>query len=205
MDNNQTHLDQAARRQFLKRLGALVGTATATQLVSACNWSSALKYQRGDRTPAATGKLFNEQEMATLYAVCDTVLPRTDTPSGGELDCHGFIEHQLLNCHSAQQQADSQAILAKIEWVATQQQGASFVLLEPDAQHQQLVDVEQGREFSGQDQTRFTFLKGLMVFGYFTTEVGATQALNYQAVPGGFRGSIPYNEQSKAWGSLGFY
>ncbi|MDU0353713.1 hypothetical protein RS130_07055 [Paraglaciecola aquimarina] len=48
-------------------------------------------------------------------------------------------------------------------------------------------------------------LKALIVFGYFTSEVGATQALNYQAVPGGFKGSIPCDENTKSWGSIDYY
>ena len=56
-----------------------------------------------------------------------------------------------------------------------------------------------------EDKQAFKALKSLLVFGFFTTEVGATQALNYQAVPGGFKGSVSYSSLKKSWGSLAYY
>jgi len=35
--------------------------------------------------------------------------------------------------------------------------------------------------------------------GYFTSEIGATKALRYVAVPGKFDGSYPYKKGDKAW------
>ena len=42
-------------------------------------------------------------------------------------------------------------------------------------------------------------IKQMTVWGYFSSEVGATQALRYVPVPGRFEGCIPYNEGEKAW------
>ena len=42
-------------------------------------------------------------------------------------------------------------------------------------------------------------LKDLTVLGYFTSEIGATQALNYVEVPGKFDACIPYTPGEKAY------
>ena len=42
-------------------------------------------------------------------------------------------------------------------------------------------------------------LRELTVLGYFTSEVGATQALAYEAVPGGYRGCVDLKPGQKAW------
>jgi hypothetical protein len=42
-------------------------------------------------------------------------------------------------------------------------------------------------------------LKELTLTGFFTSEVGATKALRYVAVPGKFEGSVPYTKGEKAW------
>jgi hypothetical protein len=47
----------------------------------------------------------------------------------------------------------------------------------------------------------FGLMKQLTLLGFFTSEVGATQALRYVAVPGKYEGCIPYAKGDKAWAS----
>jgi hypothetical protein len=42
-------------------------------------------------------------------------------------------------------------------------------------------------------------IKDLTVTGYFTSEVGCTQALRYEPVPGRYDGEMPYKKGDKAW------
>jgi hypothetical protein len=42
-------------------------------------------------------------------------------------------------------------------------------------------------------------LKELTLLGFFTSEVGATQALRYLPVPGKYDGNVPYKKGDKAW------
>jgi hypothetical protein len=41
------------------------------------------------------------------------------------------------------------------------------------------------------EQSFFKLLKDYTLTGYFMSEIGATQALAYEAVPGGYRGDLP--------------
>lgn len=45
----------------------------------------------------------------------------------------------------------------------------------------------------------FSMMKQLTLTGYFTSKVGATQALRYEAVPGKYEACIPYKKGDKAW------
>ena len=45
----------------------------------------------------------------------------------------------------------------------------------------------------------FTMMKELTLTGFFTSEVGATKALRYVAIPGRFEGCVPYKKGDKAW------
>ena len=49
------------------------------------------------------------------------------------------------------------------------------------------------------DPHYFGMMKQLTVWGYFTSEVGATKALRYVAVPTRCEGCIPYKKGDKAW------
>lgn len=45
----------------------------------------------------------------------------------------------------------------------------------------------------------FSLMKQLTLLGYFTSEVGATQALRYVPVPGKYEGCISYKKGDRAW------
>ena len=81
----------------------------------------------------------------------------------------------------------------------------TFPLLQPQQQQQILVQIEIDSETSNIEKWQFSFLKALIVFGYFTSELGVTKALNYQPVPGGFIGSIPANADTKSWSPQAYY
>jgi hypothetical protein len=42
-------------------------------------------------------------------------------------------------------------------------------------------------------------IKELTLWGYFSSEPGATIALRYSAVPGRYEGCVPYTAGDKAW------
>ena len=42
-------------------------------------------------------------------------------------------------------------------------------------------------------------MKDLTLVGFYTSRIGATQALAYEAVPGGFRGCLELGPGQKAW------
>ncbi|MGM9511714.1 gluconate 2-dehydrogenase subunit 3 family protein [Larkinella sp. GY13] len=50
-----------------------------------------------------------------------------------------------------------------------------------------------------QEKSFFTILRELTIVGYFTSETGASQALDYVAIPGRFVGDIPLKPGQRAW------
>lgn len=45
----------------------------------------------------------------------------------------------------------------------------------------------------------FTMIKDLILFGYFTSEEGATKALRYVQTPGYYKGDVAYKNGDKSW------
>lgn len=199
-------VDGINKRQFLKGLTAIIGATAASQFASGNALAVALDYQGQKNSAAKAGKLFSHQQMKILHDICSVVLPRTNTPSAAELDVHGFIDHQLTVCYSSEHQKQAKMIVDKVDSQCFKLYKKSFIELTTEQQTQLLVDLEQKNiGFDAKDKQQFKGLKSLLVFGYLTTEVGATQVLSYQAVPGGFKGSIPYKSVGKTYGSLAFY
>jgi hypothetical protein len=42
-------------------------------------------------------------------------------------------------------------------------------------------------------------MRALTIAGYFSSEIGATQALEYLPIPGRFEGAVPMQPGQKAW------
>ena len=49
------------------------------------------------------------------------------------------------------------------------------------------------------EQSFFKILKDYTLTGYFLSETGATQALAYDKIPGGYWGDVPLKPGQKAW------
>ena len=196
--------DEDNRRLFMKKMVALFGATTAAAVMSGCS-KPVTKQLAAEGSTTEKGNLLSEHEMTVLYSLCETILPKTDTPSAVEVGCHEFVPHQLQHCHSKQQQDDCIQILNTVDIHANTQFGKSFVLLQPQQQQQLLVTLESDNVSTDVEKGQFRFLKALIVFGYFTSEVGVTKVLNYQPVPGGFIGSIPANSDTKSWSPQAYY
>ena len=74
-----------------------------------------------------------------------------------------------------------------------------FQIAREIAANQSRVDPS-GLSFSlPYDESFFKILKDYTMTGYFLSETGATQALAYLKIPGGFQGDIPLAPNQKAW------
>ncbi len=45
----------------------------------------------------------------------------------------------------------------------------------------------------------YPMIKGLVLFGFFTSKPGATKALRYIQTPDGYQADVPYKKGDKAW------
>lgn len=197
-------LTQPQRRQFIQHLVRAMGVTTATALVYGSNLNVAMGYQIRTNAKDTAGVLFDQPMMLTLKHVANTILPRTNTPSGADLDCHGFVDNQLFRCHSESEQRTCIDILKDIEEYSVNKYQLSFSQLDAQKQQKTLQSLEALDGFNKFQKNQFTLLKSLIIFGYFTSEVGAKEILRYDPVPGGFS-VIPLKENDKVWGSLAYY
>jgi hypothetical protein len=77
-----------------------------------------------------------------------------------------------------------------------------FMDLSPDQRHDWLVQLDKEArdpKYNDKNQHHFKMLKQLTIWGYFTSEAGATKALRYIETPGHYDGDVPYKKGDKAW------
>ena len=193
-------VDNPHKRSFLLGLSALIGSASAASLLGGNAINVAMAYQGNAQSWQSSGRLLTQGQMQLLRDICQLVIPKTDTAGAADVDTHGFIDNQLVQCHPPWQQTQVVDLLDRIDRAAQKRFTSQFTQCSQQQQLALLTSIEEAeKEFGHDDAEHFAFLKQLIVFGYFTTEVGATKELAYLPVPGGFKGSIPYSSIGKAW------
>ncbi len=198
--------NEKSRRHFLKGLTTMLGGVAVSSLVTGNAISVAMAYAPNSESILVDGKIFNKYQLILLKKICSIVIPKTDTLGAADVDTHGFIDNQLFHCHSKEDQNTASALLTLIESSAQQQDSKSFIKLTSDQQFQLLTDLDLGQKSFDQTQRAdFKLLKQYICFGYYTSAVGATQELRYDPVPGGFKGSIPYEKSDPTWATRGLF
>lgn len=199
-------LNDAKRRRLLLGLGSIVGVATASELLGGNAFSVAMAYTESKNTEKRRAKIFDASQLATLRYICQTVIPATDTAGAGDVNTHGFIDNQLHYCFDQSAQAAIVKVVALLEEKSKSRHKASFTLLPLANASSLLSDIDTSKNgFTKGHTEAFKLLKSLIVFGYYTSEVGASQELTYDAVPGEFKGSIQVDDVVSAWGSLAYF
>jgi len=135
---------------------------------------------------------FTANEMRLLGVLVDLILPATDSPAASAADTQWFIDLALNACGTAAQKASLRAGLNDLD-------AAGFGNLDATGQTkllQQRVTADMALPY---DQSFFKILKDYTLTGYFYSEIGATQALAYESVPGGYQGDLPLAANQKAW------
>jgi len=135
---------------------------------------------------------FTDAEMATVAALVDVVLPATDSPAATEADTHYFIDLALPACASPEAQQAFRSGLAALgrDGFARQSPEEKARLLRARAERDMALPY---------DQSFFKILKDYTLTGYFLSAIGATRALAYERVPGGYQGDLPLAPGQKAW------
>lgn len=148
------------------------------------------------RKAAAEGPTLSGDQFVLLEHVADTMIPATDTPGALAVDVPAFVRDMLSDWASAATRAEIVGALDAIERQAWAQLGASFLELAPERRLAVLRRYDEDA-VSRQDPAYAKF-KYLVLVGYYQSEIGATQELRYELVPGVWRACLPLTEVGRA-------
>ena len=183
-----------SRRQALGQVARLLGLSLSVTALNAL----AGGYQPQAGRPNRTGHVFDGVQMIAAAALVEVILPETETPGAAALDVHGFMDYYLHHCESEDVQAGIRRLLSALDEAAADHK--AFALLDADQQRHLVVALEAGSApFSVAEAVFFSTFKKLTVFGYYTSEVGANEALAYLPIPGGYDGDFTFPAIGKAW------
>jgi hypothetical protein len=166
------------RRAFLRGASVLMGSAALGQVMTAFA-----------ATPRKASH-FTEHEMRTLSTLVDLILPATDSPAASAADTHYFIDLAIPACAKPQAQQTFRAGLKSLAGIERRKPEEQVAALKARAAKDITLEY---------DVSFFKILKDYTMTGYFLSEIGATQALAYEKIPGGFQGDLPLKPNQKAW------
>jgi hypothetical protein len=111
----------------------------------------------------------------------------------------------VTDCYEEEDQEIFMKGIGLLNEAADEKWGKIFLELSGQEKHDLLVEIDtEAKSYNDSKQNSdpnhyFTMMKQLTLWGYFTSEVGATQALRYVPVPGRYEGCIDYKKGDKAW------
>jgi hypothetical protein len=145
------------------------------------------------------------EQISFLDEVAETIIPTTNTPGAKAAKVGEFMQVMVADCYEEKDQQIFSEGLSKIDEVSKAKY--SKVFMEITAEERTTLFNEINKELKAYNENKkegdanhyFAMLKQLTLLGYFTSEIGATQALRYVAVPGRYEGCIPYQKGDRAW------
>ncbi len=185
------------RRAALQKAALLVGgTISATEL-------GLLEVALAATEESAPGFLSADQ-LTMVERIADLIIPDTDTPGAVSAGAHRFIDVMLAEWASAETQRDFTAGFTSIDQRAAALGAASFLAAAPEQQLEVVKRLDEEAFAPGVQGEFFGRLKKLILFAYFSSEVGATQALRYDRVPGDYNPCLSLEDDNRAWFWLGY-
>lgn len=189
------------RREALRKtallMGAAVSASALTGILQGCKATPELTYK-----PA----FFTEDQARIVTEVAEIIIPKTDTPGAKDAGVPGFIDLMLKDCYKKEDQDRFIAGLTSFDEEAKKAYGDSFIYCKPEQQVEFVTKVHaaaiaEAKENREAKRPFILMAKELTLLGFFTSEPGATQVLQYIAVPGAYKGCIPLAEagNGKTW------
>jgi len=148
---------------------------------------------------------FSPEDISFLDEVGDTIIPATYTPGAKDAKIGEFMHTIVRDCYNKPDQDIFIAGMGKLNEASKSMSGKYFLESSPEERKNLLISLDkEQKDYTAKKKPTdpahyFRMMKELTIWGYFTSEPGATKALRYVAVPGRYEGCIPYKKGDKAW------
>ncbi len=184
------------RREALQSVAVLLGGSIV---------GGNLFLQTGCKSEKSVNKLFTQSQVDMMDEIAETILPKTKTPGAKDAKVGAFMSLMILDCYTEKDQQIFLDGLKKIDELSKEKNGSKFMKATPEQRQSLLVELDNEQKAYMKAKKKedpshfFRMMKELTLIGFFTSEVGATQALRYLPVPGKYDGSFPYKKGDRAW------
>ncbi|MCB1689585.1 MAG: gluconate 2-dehydrogenase subunit 3 family protein [Halioglobus sp.] len=201
------------RREFLQCAAILISGASASQLGFTLSAEQTTYLASAPNYNTTAVDYFTPAQRKIVAAMTEVIIPRTDTPGAIDAGVPRYIELMAAYWLNDVESAIFTAGLQDIETRIPKEYGLSFDQLAPAQQ----LEIMEALEDDASDSEWYEFgntlrefiseapficqFKELTVWGFFTSEEGASQVLRYDPMPMYFNGDIPLGRNESTWSS----
>ena len=190
------------RREAIRLLAAGIALPVATP--------SAIAMLREARAVVGTGatlRTLNAHQEATVKAMAEMILPRTDTPGATDVGACEFIDLILTEWYDDSERSRFLKGLADVDAHTQTLFGKDFVECSPQQQAEILIALGEkmvaetevtrnprparGDWSSRSNENPYSMLRRLTLTAYYTSEAGATSELHFEIIPDHFDSCAP--------------
>lgn len=200
------------RREAVRNMALLLGgTISATTL--GVLFDSCSPSQKNNK------ELFSKDQEGLITEISDTIIPKTTSPGAKEAGVGAFVAMMINECYDEDAQSTFVKGLEDVEELSDDKFGKPFVKLAADQRYVVLREIadktvklkEEDKKKADEAKQKnqeapekkkvhfFQLIRELTLLGYFTSEIGATQALAYLPVPGKYEGCTDLTDGQKTW------
>jgi hypothetical protein len=189
------------RREAIRRVSALLGGVAfvgGSALLTAC------EKERPAESSGPVGP-FTPTDVAFLDEVADTILPETKTPGAKAAKTGAFMALMVTDCYKDADQKIFRDGMKQLDDASLKSSGKSFMQASPQERLTLLESIDREQKKYMDDRKHdapshyFRMMKELAMLGYFTSEIGYTQAQRYAESPGRFDPCLPYKKGETSW------
>ena len=194
------------RRKALKLSAAFMGYS-----LSGIVFSNMLQGCEVDQSEQWNPEFFTKDQAKTIAEIAEHILPKTETPGAKDILLDRFLDKIILNCYTEELKQKFVEGFNAFQTSCKELTGKSFEACSKKERDEVLTKQEEipfkparfvwGRLVSPSkgEATFYRELKGLCIFGYFSSEQIGENVLNYDPIPGKFIGCVPLSEIGNAW------
>lgn len=183
------------RREAIQRVTALLG---GVALIGRGDLVTAVEHAHARVISRAQAGAFTAQDIALLDEIADTILPETKTPGAKAAHVGAFMAVMVTDTYEEREQGIFRDGLKALN-------DAGFMAATPAQRLARLEQLDRDQKTYMDARARgapahyFRLMKELTLVGYFTSEIGCTQAQRYEEAPGRFEPCVPYTPGETAW------
>ena len=186
------------RREVLRRaawlLGGAISAPAALAVLQGCG--------RQVSVEATFGKtawvLLSAHEGEVVTAIADIIIPKTNTSGALDAGVPAFIDAALAAVYTPSDQKRFKDGCAAFDAAAKAAGGKDFLGQEPAARTAFLQQQLTAALEADADQKPFVLMaRELTLLGFFSSQVGITENMEYVPVPTAYHGCVPLSEMKK--------
>lgn len=182
------------RRQALKNVAYILGGAISASTVSILFESFTILEK--DKNFVS----FSLKESEIIAEFSEIIIPTTTSSLGAKAAGMGeFIPMMMTECYPAKMQEIFATGLVEMNKKCLNEFNRDFLSLTTVEKNKIVTDLKNETLAANKAPSFFLIARDLTLLGYYSSEIGCTEAREYLPIPGSYDGNIDYKPGQKAW------